>query len=103
MYELAKIVQQQSLENKKLEKLFSDSKRQALQLYVALIQKQESPLADRWDKFFTSEVTGSYCAVAREKRSGSFGIYVDVFLFLSIRWLDRFLNCVSLIRKLTST
>jgi hypothetical protein len=40
MPELAKIVQQQRLENKKLEKLFSDSKRQSLQLYVALIQQQ---------------------------------------------------------------
>jgi hypothetical protein len=50
MSELAKIVQQQRLENKKLEKLFSDSKRQALQLCVALSQKQESPPADPWEK-----------------------------------------------------
>jgi hypothetical protein len=36
---MAKIVQQQRLENKKLEKLFSDSKRHALQLSVALSQQ----------------------------------------------------------------
>jgi hypothetical protein len=39
MSELAKIVQQQRLENKELEKLFSDSKIQALQLYVDLNQQ----------------------------------------------------------------
>jgi hypothetical protein len=39
MSEMAKIIQQQCLENKKLEKLFSDSKRQALQLYAALSQQ----------------------------------------------------------------
>jgi hypothetical protein len=38
--EMAKIVQQQHLENKKLEKLFSDAKIQALQLFEALIQKK---------------------------------------------------------------
>jgi hypothetical protein len=74
MSELANIVQHQRLENKKLEKLFSDYKRQELQLYVALIQQQESPPADPWDKFVTSEVTGSYYAVARGKRFDSFGI-----------------------------
>jgi hypothetical protein len=37
---MARIVQQQHLENKKLEKLFSDSKRQALQLSEALNQQQ---------------------------------------------------------------
>jgi hypothetical protein len=47
MSELDKIVQQQRLENKKIEKLFSDSKRQAIQLYVALSHKQESPLLTR--------------------------------------------------------
>jgi hypothetical protein len=40
MSELAKNVQQQRLENKKLEKQLSDSKRQALQLSVALSQQQ---------------------------------------------------------------
>jgi hypothetical protein len=46
MSKMAKIVQQQRLENEKLEKLFSDSQRQALQLYKALSQKQENPPAD---------------------------------------------------------
>jgi hypothetical protein len=40
MYELAKILQQQRLKNKKLKKLFSDSKKQSLQLSLALSQKQ---------------------------------------------------------------
>jgi hypothetical protein len=72
MSELANIVQQQRLENKKLEKLFSDSKRQALQLSIALSQQQESPPDDPWDKFVTSEVTGSYYGVAQGKRFNSF-------------------------------
>jgi hypothetical protein len=75
-------VQQQSLEDKKLEKLFSDSKRQALQLSVALIQKQVSHPVDPWDKFVTSEVAGSYYAVARGKKIDSFGIYAHVNKFL---------------------
>jgi hypothetical protein len=64
MSEMAKIVQQQRLENKKLEKLFSNFKRQALQLPAALSQQQESPPADPWEKIVTSDVTGSYYAVA---------------------------------------
>jgi hypothetical protein len=40
MSELAKIVQQQRLEDKKYENIFSDSNRQALQLSVALSQQQ---------------------------------------------------------------
>jgi hypothetical protein len=51
---MAKIVQQQHLENKKLEKLFSDPKIQALQLSEALSQEQENPPADPWNNFFTS-------------------------------------------------
>jgi hypothetical protein len=78
MSEMAKIFQQNCLENKKLEKLFSDSKRQALRLSAALSQQQENPPADPWDKFVTSEVTGSYHAVARGRRFDSFGIYADV-------------------------
>jgi hypothetical protein len=64
MSEMAKIVQQQRLKNKKLETRFSDSKIQALKLSAALSQQQESPPADPWNKFVTSEVTGSYYAVA---------------------------------------
>jgi hypothetical protein len=79
---MAKIVQQQRLENKKFEKLFSDSKRQALQLYVAPSQQQESPPAEPCDNFVTSEVTGSYYAVARERIFDRFGIYADVNKFL---------------------
>jgi hypothetical protein len=79
---MAKIVQQQRLENKKLEKLFSDSKRQALQLSEALSQQQENPPSDPWDKFVTSEVTGAYYAVARGRRFDSFVIYADVNKFL---------------------
>jgi hypothetical protein len=60
MSEMAKIVQQQRLENKKLEKLFSDFKIQALQLSEALSQQQDNPPADQWEKFVTSEVTGYY-------------------------------------------
>jgi hypothetical protein len=50
MSEMAQIVQQKHLENKKLEKLFSDAKRQALQLSEALSQQQENPPADPWKK-----------------------------------------------------
>jgi hypothetical protein len=78
MSELAKIVQQQRLENKKIEKLFSDSKRKAFQLSVALSHQQESPPAYPWEKCVASEVTGSYYAVAQRKRFDSFGIYVNV-------------------------
>jgi hypothetical protein len=82
MSEMAKIIQQQRLENKKLEKLFSDSQRQALRLSEALSQQQENPPADPWDKFVTSEVTGPYYAVARGRGFDSFGIYADVSKFL---------------------
>jgi hypothetical protein len=82
MYEKATIVQQQCLENMKLEKLFSDSKRQALQLSAALSRQQEIPPADPWDKFVTSEVIGFYYAVAWERRFYSLGIYADVNKFL---------------------
>jgi hypothetical protein len=78
MSELAKIVQQQRLENKKLEKLFSDYKRHALQPSVDLSQQQESSPADPWEKFVSSEVTGYYYAVARGRIFDSFGIYADV-------------------------
>jgi hypothetical protein len=61
---MAKIVQQQRLENKKLEKLFSESQRQAFQLSEAISQQKENPPADPWGKFVTSEVTGPYYAVA---------------------------------------
>jgi hypothetical protein len=40
MSEMAKTVQQQHLKKKKLEKLFSDAKRQSLQLSEALSQQQ---------------------------------------------------------------
>jgi hypothetical protein len=82
MSEMDKIVQQQCLENKKLEILFTDSKRQALQLSEALSQQQENPPADTWDKFVTLEVTRSYYAVARGSIFDSFGIYADVSKFL---------------------
>jgi hypothetical protein len=82
MSEMAKIVQQQRLENKKLEKLFSDSKRQDLQLSEALIRQQENPPADPWDKVVTSEVTRDYYAVAQGRKFDSFGIYADVKEFL---------------------
>jgi hypothetical protein len=74
MSEVAKIVQQQRLENKKQEKRFSDYKRKSLQLYLALGQQQESPPADLWDKFVGSEVTGSYYAFARGRGCSSLGI-----------------------------
>jgi hypothetical protein len=82
MSEMAKLVQQQRLESKKLEKLFSDSQRQVLQLSEALSQQQENPPTDPFDKFVTSEVTGAYYAVARGRRFDSFGIYADVNKFL---------------------
>jgi hypothetical protein len=82
MSELEKIVQQQRLENKKLEIMFSDSKRQSLQLSLALTQQQEIPPADPWGKFVASEVTGSYYAVARGQGFDSFGIYAEVNKFL---------------------
>jgi hypothetical protein len=82
MSELDNIIQQQRLESKKLEKQFTYSKMQALQLSVALIQQKETPPAYPWDNFFTSEVTGSYYAVARGRRFDSFGIYADVNRFL---------------------
>jgi hypothetical protein len=63
MSEMAKIVQQQRMENKKLEKLLPDYNRQALQMFEALSQQQENPTADPWEKFVTSEVTGAYYAV----------------------------------------
>jgi hypothetical protein len=78
MSEMAKIIQQQLLENKKLEKLFSDAKNKSLQLSEALSQQQDNPPAYPWDKFVTSEVTGAYYAVARGRRFDSFGIYADV-------------------------
>jgi hypothetical protein len=79
---MTKIVQLQRLENKKLEKLFSDSKRQALQLSEALSRQQENPRADPWEKNVTSEVDEPYYAVARGRRFDSFGIYADVRNFL---------------------
>jgi hypothetical protein len=84
MSELAKIVQDQGLENNKLEKLFSDAKRKSLQLSLALSQQQESPPDDPWDKFVASEVTGSYYAVARGTGFSSLGIYADVNKFLLV-------------------
>jgi hypothetical protein len=45
MSEMAKIMQQQHIENKKLEKLFSDARRQSLQLSGALIQQPDNPPA----------------------------------------------------------
>jgi hypothetical protein len=82
MSEMANIVRQQRLDSKQLEKLFSDSKRQAFQLSEALSKQQENPPADRWDKFVTSEVTESYYAVAQGIRFDSFGIYADVSKFI---------------------
>jgi hypothetical protein len=78
MSEMAKIVRQQRLENKKLKKLFSDSKRQALQLSQALSQQQENPPDEPWEFFFTSEVTGYYYTAAQGRIFDSFGIYADV-------------------------
>jgi hypothetical protein len=51
---MAKIMQHQRLENKKLDKLFSDAQKQSLQISEALSQQQENPPADPWDKFVTS-------------------------------------------------
>jgi hypothetical protein len=68
MSEMANIIQQQRLENKKLEKLFSDAQKQSLQLSEALSQQQENSPADPWENFVTSEVTGSYYAVARGRK-----------------------------------
>jgi hypothetical protein len=67
MSQMAKIVQQQRLENKKLKKLFSDAKRQSLPLSEALSQQQENLPADPWDNFFTSEVTRAYYASPEEE------------------------------------
>jgi hypothetical protein len=82
MSEMAKIMQHQRLENKKLDKLCSDAQKQSLQLSKAPSQQQENPPADPWGKNVTSEVTGSYYAVARGKRFDSFGRYADVKKFL---------------------
>jgi hypothetical protein len=46
-------MQQKRLENKKLEKLFSDTQKQSLQLSEALSQQQENPPADPWEIFVT--------------------------------------------------
>jgi hypothetical protein len=78
MSEMAKIIQQQRLENKKLEKLFPDSKRQDLQLSEALSQQQENPPADPWEKLSHQRSL----AVARGRRFDSLGIYADVNKFL---------------------
>jgi hypothetical protein len=75
---MAKIVQQQRLEKKILEKLLSDYKRQSLQLSEALSQQQENPPADPWGKNVTSEVTGSYYAVVREKDLTVFKFFIDL-------------------------
>jgi hypothetical protein len=82
MSEMARIMQHQRPEDKKLEKLFSDAQKQSLQLSEAPSQQQENHHADPWDKFVTSEVTGYYYAVARGRRFDSFGIYADVNKFL---------------------
>jgi hypothetical protein len=74
MSDMAEIMQQQRLENKKLEKIFSDAQKQSLQFSGALSRQQENPPADPWDNYFTSEVTGSYWAVAQERIFDSFGI-----------------------------
>jgi hypothetical protein len=78
MSELAKIVQQQRLKNKKVEKLFSDFKRKSLQLSLALSQQQESAPSYPWHKFLALEVTGSYYDVSRGKGCSSLGIYADI-------------------------
>jgi hypothetical protein len=83
-----KIMQHQRLENKKLEKLLSDTQKQSLQLSEALSQQQENPPSDPCDNFVTSEVTGSYYTVARGRRFDSFGIYDDVNKFLlEVNWV----------------
>jgi hypothetical protein len=69
--ELAQIVQQQHLENKKLENLFSDSKMKSLQLSLALRKIGKETSSDPWDKLFASEVSGSYYAIAEGRNSGS--------------------------------
>jgi hypothetical protein len=90
MSEMAKIMQQQRLENKKLEKLSSYAKIQSLQLSEVLSQQQGNPPADPWDKNVTSEVTGSYYAATGERIFDSFGMYADVNKFLlevnSVAW-----------------
>jgi hypothetical protein len=65
-------MQKQHLEKKKLEKLFNDSKKKALQLSLALSQRHLG------DRFVAAEVTGSYYTIARGKGFDSFGIYTDV-------------------------
>jgi hypothetical protein len=80
--ELAKNVQEQLLENKKLEKLCSIAKKKSLQLSLDLSQKQESAPVDPGNKFVAIEVTGSYYYVVRGKSFHSFGIYADVKKFL---------------------
>jgi hypothetical protein len=82
MSELAKIVQEQRLENKKLEKIFLASKKKSLQLIFTLNQKQYSTPVDPWDFFLTTEVTGSDYTVAGGKLFGIFRIYADVKKFL---------------------
>jgi hypothetical protein len=82
MSELAKNVQQQRLENNKLEKLFSDSKKKSLHISLALSQKQENVHVDPWDRFVATEVTGSYYAVSRGGSFYSLGIYADVKMFV---------------------
>jgi hypothetical protein len=78
MSDLTQIYQQQCLENKKLEKFFSYSKRKSLQLSLALNQKEGETSSDPLDTFLVSEVSGSYYVVAEGRNYGSFGIYVDV-------------------------
>jgi hypothetical protein len=57
--ELANIVQQQSLESKKLENHFLEFKKKLLQLSLAINQNQDSNPFYPWDKFVAKEVTGS--------------------------------------------
>jgi hypothetical protein len=61
---MAKIMQHQRLENKKLEIFFLDAQKQSLQLSEAPSHQQEDHPADPWDKFVTSEVTWAYYEVA---------------------------------------
>jgi hypothetical protein len=79
MSELEKIVQQQRLENKKLEKMFSDSKRQSLQLSLALSQQQESPPADPWENMLHRRSLGLTMRSPEEK---GLTVYADVTKFL---------------------
>jgi hypothetical protein len=81
MSEMAKIMQQQRLENKKLEKKLSDAKKQSLRISEALIQQQKNPPADPCETFVRSEVTGAYYSVARGRRFDSFVIYAEVNKF----------------------